>query len=52
MGQPFQVGKLFRYCGSWNVHTSRGGPEGSSLTYDFGSDLVLRQNFTIDPGLL
>ena len=51
MGQPFQVGKLFRYRGSWNVHTSRGGPEGSSLTYDFGSDLVLRQNFTIDPGL-
>ena len=48
MGQPFQVGKMFRYRGSWNVHDSRGGPEGSSLTYDFGSDLVLRQNFTID----
>ena len=51
MNQPFTEGRMYRYRGSWNIHTSRGGPEGSSLTYDFGSELVLRQNFSVDPGL-
>ncbi len=51
MNQPFTEGRMYRYRGSWSIHTSRGGPEGSSLTYDFDASLVLRENFTADPGL-
>ena len=44
MNQVFLPGQMFRYQGTWSKHESRGGPEGSSTSYDYDSDLIYKED--------